>query len=286
MELGQGMVMDINRAITFIAEKGSSLENARLHFILEGANPSPEVVQKLLELQNADGGFPFGMLAGNLSTINETTVALWWLEELGMLATSQAESAFAFLISAQQEDGSWDELPEIAQYDLPPWIQIGDLKTKLYLSAYSAYWLALGGRLRLPAFRKALHFLLKHQDKSGRFYGYLHTTWIAIAVFLLAGERYARVSQSGLQFLAGKNIVEWDDSQIAWALDCLSRAGLPKNHPFIDNCLAELVRRQKPDGSWASEDGESFAVGATIQAVKVFKRYDLFNLAHLVNRQS
>ncbi|MGE5123311.1 MAG: prenyltransferase/squalene oxidase repeat-containing protein [Acidobacteriaceae bacterium] len=269
--------MDINRAIKFIDDKGSRLENARLYFVLEAADPQLEVIQKFLKLQNVDGGFPFGMSEGNLSTVNETTVALWWMEELGMLASAPAEAAYAFLIASQQEDGSWDEPAEVARYDLPPWIQIGDLKTKLYLSAYSSYWLAVGDRLHLPAFRKALHLLLRHQENSGRFYGYIHTTWIATAVLLLAGERYARVAQSGLQFLAGNNLVEWDDSQLAWTLDCLSRGGLPKKHPFIEQCLAELVRRQKQDGSWASEDGESFAVGATIQALKVFKHYGLFD---------
>lgn len=277
MDRDQKSMIDTNQSIAFINEKGSALEKARLNCILYGINPQPGVIQGLVELQNIDGGFPFGMLPGNLSTINDTTVALWWMEELNMLTSPQAVKAYSFLLASQQVDGSWDEAPEISRYDLPPWIQLGDLKTKLYLSAYAAYWLAVGGYTRLPVFRKALHFLLSHQEPSGKFYGYLHTSWIATGVFLMAGKRYAPVAHLGIQTLSNMPLVEWDDSQIAWALDCLCRGGLLKDHPLIDGCLAELGRRQKSDGSWASEDGEDFAVGATIQALKVLKRYAVVN---------
>jgi squalene cyclase len=267
--------MDIDKSIAFIEAKGSSLEKARLACILHGITPQLDVTQGFFELQNGDGGFPFGMLKGNLSTINETTVALWWLEELDLFFSTTASQAFTYLLSTQQADGSWTENPQITQNVLPPWIQVGDPRTTLYLSAYVAYWLALGGYTHLPAFRKAIHFLIRNQDKTGRFFGYLHTTWIATGVFLLAGDRYARIASLGIQALSASFLTEWDDSQIAWALDCLSRGGLPKNHKFVQGCLRELLRRQKPDGCWASEDGEAFAVGATIQALKVLQRYDL-----------
>jgi hypothetical protein len=91
----------------------------------------------------------------------------------------------------------------------------------------------------------------------------------------MAGDRYAKVASLGVQALASMPLSEWDDSQIAWALDCLSRGGLPKKHPFIEACLNQLFHRQKMDGSCASEDGEGSAVGATIQVLKVMKRYGL-----------
>ena len=267
--------MNFDTSINFIEANGSSLEKARLQCILYATSPQQDVIQGFVGLQNADGGFPFGMAQGNLSTINETTVALWWMEELGLLTSPTASQAFTYLLATQQGDGSWDEDPQLAHYDLPPWIRLGDLKTRLYLSAYATYWLAVGGYQTLPAFRKAIHFLLRHQDTTGKFLGYLHNTWIATGVFLLAGNRYTKIADLGLQSLSSRSLPEWDDSQIAWALDCLNRGGLPRDHPFIEACLGELFCRQKPDGSWASEDGETFAVGATIQVLKVLKRYGL-----------
>jgi squalene cyclase len=267
--------MDITKSILFLEEKGSSLEKARIGWILNGIKPRRDIVQPFLELQNQDGGFPFGMEKGNLSTVNETTVALWWMEELNLLSSVAANQAFAYLMAIQKDDGSWDEDPAIAQHDLPPWIGLGDPKTRLYLSAYCAYWLAVRGYQDHPAFQKAIHFLLQHQDETGKFYGYLHTTWIATSVFLMAGDLYAKIARQGFQALSARALSEWDDSQVAWAMDCLSRGGLPKDHPFSKLCLSELLKRQKPDGSWASEDGEASAVGATIQALKVLKRYGL-----------
>jgi hypothetical protein len=268
-------MVNIIKSMSFIGEKGSNLEKARINCILNGTNPKQDIILGFIQLQNEDGGFPFRMVKGNLSTVNETTVALWWMEELDLLSSPNAKQAFAYLLATQQEDGGWDENQQLAQYDLPPWIQVGDLKTRLYLSAYTTYWLAVGGYQTLPAFRKAIHFLLRHQDQSGRIYGYLHNTWIATGVFLMAGDRYAKVASLGIQALADSPLTKWDASQIAWALDCLSRGGLPKNHPFIEECLDELFHRQKADGSWASEDGDAFAVGATIQVLKVFKRYGI-----------
>jgi squalene cyclase len=268
-------MLNIVKSVGFIDEKGTNLEKARIDCILHGTTPPPDVVQGLYKLQNKDGGFPFGMVQGNQSTINETTVALWWIEELDLLTSPNATQAFAYLLTTQREDGSWDEDPRLAQEILPSWIQVGDLKTRLYLSAYSTYWLAVGKHQSLPAFRKAIHFLLRHQDQTGKIYGYLHNTWIATGVFLLAGDHYTKVANLGIQALAQTPVAKWDDNQIAWALDCLSTGGLPKTHPFIEGCLDELYSRQRSDGSWASENGEAFAVGATLQVLKVLKRYSL-----------
>jgi hypothetical protein len=267
--------MDINQSKSFIEAKGSSLEKARLSCILHGTNPEQAATLNFIQLQNNDGGFPFGMQKGNLSTINETTVALWWMEELGLLTSPTAKQAFLYLMSTQKADGSWNEDSRVAYYDLPPWIQLDDPRTKLYLSAYATYWLAVAGYTSQPGYRKAIHLLIRNQDSTGRFYGYLHTTWIATGVFLLAGDRYERIANLGIQALSDRALSEWDDSQIAWALDCLSSGGLDKTHPFVAGCLGELHRRQKSDGSWASEDSEDFAVGATIQALKVLMRYGL-----------
>jgi hypothetical protein len=63
--------------------------------------------------------------------------------------------------------------------------------------------------------------------------------------------------------------------QLAWAVDCLSNGSLAKNHLIIEGCLDELFYMQRANRSWASEDGEGFAMGATIQVLQVLKRYTL-----------
>jgi len=122
-----------------------------------------------------------------------------------------------------------------------------------------------------------LYFLVSHQEESGRFFGFLHTTWIAVSAFALAGRPYAKIVSKGLKFLMEKPFDEWADSQIAWVLECLGRAGLPKVHPFISDCLTELIQRQKPDGTWVSEDGEAFMAQATLGAIKALKIFGVIS---------
>jgi squalene cyclase len=213
------------------------------------------------------------MVRGNPTTVDNTLSALWWMEELGLLGSPLTDQAYAYLLAVQREDGGWDEDPTLAQYELPPWVQVGQMPARLYLTAYAAYWMGRRGYLGHPAFLRALKFLRSHQDQAGKLQGYLHTTWIASSAFLLAGPPYAELALRGVQYLAGRPLSSWEASQLGWALSCLGAAGLPAEHPFVVQGLAALLERQRPDGSWASEDGEAHAVSATVQVLRVLKHY-------------
>jgi hypothetical protein len=267
--------MDITRSIYLIEEHGSNLEKASLRYILYGEKPGPAILKYFTTLQNPDGGFPCNMTQGNPSAIHKTQYVLSQMDDLGMLQTTVADNAFHYLLAAQISDGGWDEQPSIMPCAPPPWAIPGDLWARLYLSALSAFWLAVRGETSQPAFHKALEFLLKYQDATGKFYGFLHTTWIAVAVFLMADSQYDEIAEKGLQALSARPVSEWVDSQIAWALDCLSLAGLPKDHPFVEQSLETLFNRQQTNGRWLSEDGEAHEIGVTLEILKVLKRYDL-----------
>ncbi len=270
--------MDVTESISFVEANGTDLETARLRCILYGTAPGPEALEPFLALQHPDGGFPFRMEQGNPTALNPTQVALLWMDELGMLDSSAAHSAFEYLLRSQREDGGWDEEAAIAAYDPPPWAAPGELNARIYLTAQSAFWLAAGGYGNHPGFPHALEFLIKYQDESGRFQGFPHNTWIATSVFWMAGAPYNETARMGMEALAAKPLADWVDSQIAWALDCLGRTGLPKEDPFVEAGLAELMRRRGAEGKWISEDGEARTVGAVIEALKVLNRYDLLEL--------
>jgi squalene cyclase len=268
--------MDIAESVSFIEENGTDLEKARMRHILYGAKPEPDIVQPFIELQNADGGFPFGPAQGNPSTLNNTHVALLRLDELGMLDSATADRAFGYILKTQRDDGGWDEDAAIAGYGPPPWARPGALEARVYLSSQSAFWLAVGGYRSHPGFHKALDFLRAHQKESGRFQGFLHSTWIATGVFLMAGSsQYAEIARKGLEALATEPLSGWVDSQISWALHCLGAAGLPKGNPFVEKGLTELAQRRSIDGRWISEDGEGRTVGAVIETLKVLKHYEV-----------
>jgi len=267
--------MDTNLAISWVNQKGNALEKSRLAYVLFGAEVDLEVVKPVIALQNKDGGFPFVMTPGYLTSIDQTLVVLGWLDELGMLESPAAVKAIHFLYANQQADGGWDEAAELARYALPGWIKPGDLNTRLYLTANTAYWLALSGRTNRPCFHRAFEFLIEQQEKCGDGFGFLCTTWIAAGVFLLAGPRYVDFARKSIQFLMDQPIAGWECAQLAWALNNLSVAGLPENHPLVVRALAELVQRQHPDGSWPSEDVPAYTVDTTIRVLKVLGYYDL-----------
>ena len=267
--------MNITESISFVEANGTDLENARLRCLLYGTQPEPGVLQPFLDLQNADGGFPFRMEQGNPTALNHTQVALLWMDELGLLDAPASQNAFEYVLRTQREDGGWNEEIAIAQYDPPPWAIPGEPWARVYLTAQSAFWLAVGGYRTSPGFQSALDFLLKHQEESGKFQGFLHNTWIATSVFWMAGALYAEPAGKGLAALAARPLAKWVDSQIAWALDCLGRAGLPQDEPFVKAGLAELLRRRSAEGKWVSEDGEARTVGAVLEALKVLKCYEL-----------
>jgi squalene cyclase len=299
------MPVDLTAAIAYVTEHGTVLEKARLLRLLLGVEPGREAYQKLLDSQNPDGGFPSRPRPGSQSAVDSTLTALWQFDELGLDDHPAAGRALRFLLAMQQPDGGWDENPALPAHDLPPWIVRGETSTRLYLTTYAAYWLGLFGYAQDDPFRRAAAFIAARQAPTGRIPGYLHNNWLGTSVFLLAGPShpgYAQYAQKGLEFIASLPLsaaanpdpgataghagfgatadadlsvgaATWEDSQIAWAIDCLTRAGIPPQHPWLAAALAELVRRQAADGSWASADGPAFAASATVSALKVLKQH-------------
>lgn len=267
--------IDLDRARRFVEQNGTSLEKMRLRAILDGENPDPSTLQPLMNLQNKDGGFPSRPRPGSVSSVDNTLTSIWQLDELGMFPSPSTDRALEFLISVQQEDGGWDENPALPGFDLAPWVIPGDRATRLYLSSYTAYWLGLGPHVNSTTFARAMDYLTAHQEEDGHMPGFQHNTWLATGAFLLGGSAYQAQAQRSVGFLANRPFSEWEDSQLAWAVDTLSRAGLPSDQPWISAALDQFGQRQSADGSWASEDGPEFCVSATLQVIKLFRRYQL-----------
>lgn len=290
---------DLTPSIIYVGENGSILEKARLLRILMNEPPSPVVYEKLLSIQNPDGGFPSRPRQPSASAVDSTLTALWQLDELGMFQATTADGGqkpplasytrrgLDFLVNIQQPDGGWDENPDLSSHDLPPWIRPGETATRLYLSTYAAYWLGLSGPEYQPAFQKGVAFLAAWQGPAhldpqspppapGQIPGYLHNNWLGTSAFLLAGDEYTKHAGRGLEYLQSRPYSTWEDSQIAWAIDCLVRAGLPAAHPLVQEGLLALRQRRAPDGSWASEDdeGPSFVAAATVSVMKVLAALD------------
>jgi hypothetical protein len=270
--------MDPTESVAFIEENGTDLETARLRHILYSEKPDPKVIQSFRKLQKEDGGFSYGLFEGNPSALNSTHGALLRLDELGMLKSSSATRAIEYLLDKQKDDGGWEEDQAISEYNPPSWMSPGNLWARIYLSAQGGFWLEAGGVTNHTAFPKALDFLRKHQQETGWFEGFLHSTWIATSIFLIAGEQYAEIAKKGMKALLTKPLSGWVDSQISWALECFAKAGLPNDEPFVKESLAALNERRGAEGKCNAEDNQANTVGSVIIVLKVFKHYDVLSL--------
>lgn len=259
--------MNLDLAARFVESNGGELQRARLDYILHQNPAPPGVIASLLKFQLADGSFTRPRPASLAGSINETLNALWRMEELGLMKSVASELACRYLISRQSGNGSWQEAPGNAT-PLQSYTQ--DPLFGCYLSAYSAYFLALSGFGTTPVLEKAARYLAGIQRSAGNFTGFLHTTWLACSALLLINGRNDKRAKKGLLYLKNLEFKDWDSSQVAWALSCLGNAGITVKHPFISAGLAELEANQFEDGSWISEDGEGYEVEATLASIKAW----------------
>lgn len=181
------------------------------------------------------------------------------------------DPACRFLLDRQQEDGGWDEVEAVRAFDPPEWMMPGRIETRVWLTAYCAHVLIRFGYAEAPSTRCPTDFLLAHCDETGRLTGYLRATWIALP--MLAFYPGPDSDSFHRAVVEANYSPDWEGSYLAWLLRCLQDAGLPADHPLVARCLADLISKQRTDGSWESEDGEEFAASATVEALRVLKGY-------------
>ena len=68
---------------------------------------------------------------------------------------------------------------------------------------------------------------------------------------------------------------DYEASQLAWLLNCFSKAGMSRGHHVATHFLIKLRQLQRPNGSWASEDGDIHAVDSTIESLRALKWYGI-----------
>lgn len=258
---------DWRRTILYIDQNGSEVERARLRGLLGRARPDVKVARTLEARQNDDGGFPYGLVPGRLSTIEATTTALEWMQDLGVLSSPPAERALFYLLSVQRPDGAWDEPVGLMRYGPPPRLLPGDPRVRALSTALVAYWLASAGRRDDHAVARAVAYLRARQTPEGRFAGFLQTTWLATAVFLMVEGDGSGTAARGLDALAAVEVARWSPGSLTGMLNALGEAGVPRT-ALLHQGLTRLIALSQPDGSWVSEEGDLYHVHVTLRALR------------------
>lgn len=268
-----GLLFNRERALEYITTYGNELEQARIAHILDGVKPPPGLEHTLAMEQNEDGGFPFPGKKGSPSTLSYTTFTLAWLDDLGLLHGETGRRAVGFIASRQKDDGSWDENPAVNSYNPPLWMKPGEPAAIVYNTAGALFWLLLTGKAE-DSLSRGLAFLVRHQTPSGAFFGFRHSTWLAVSVFGMAAGWDAAVVRRSLDYLAGIPAQQWVASQISWMLWTMLKCGVPRKHFFVVRMIDLLSQKQERDGSFPAEDGPDYTVNATIEALKVVHLYE------------
>lgn len=267
--------VNTDQAIAFVQTRGDVIERARLACILHRKPPREAILQKLGQMQNPDGGFAHWIK--DFSTVCDTVYVLIWLDDLTLRNGTLVDRAFDFLLTLQKEDGGWDEMGQVKEANPPEFLLPGKVETRVWLTAYCAHWFVRFGRAEPPGAKGCpVRFLMDHREPSGRLTGCLRATWDALVLFSYRPGPKSEIFQQTLAVIEKEfSPEEWEDSYLAWLLCCLRDAGLSSSHSLVSRCLDELVKKQRADGSWESEDGETYAANATVEALRVLKHYEV-----------
>lgn len=269
--------MNIEAALNFIQERGNAIDRYRVNYLLNERHNNEIPLKNLRSVQNKDGGFPYNLEKGKRSSVSETCSTLNLIRELGLRKSDVCRKTLQFLFKTQQQNGSWNENPSIAEYKPPPWDTPSKLETRTWLTAEVTSKLIRLGYHNSEYVRKAAKFLMQKRDKNGKVAGYRIATWITISVFAQLKGIENKIVQKPM-----KLVEEWlqeeetDASFLNWYLECLHDAKIPQNHPLVQSCLEKLVKLQQKNGSWTSVDGKKYIVPTTITALKLLRDFDVW----------
>lgn len=264
------MTINIERARLFVDEHGTAVERARAAALVDNRKPE-QAPDEIRALQNADGGFPVGLVAGRPSALSPTAYVLTWLRELGLRKSPEAQRALALISQRQLRSGIWREQPEVQQFDVPLWMDPDSTAADIYTTALCAGTLAVLGADELPV-DIAANWLQKQQARDGVLTGFRAiSSWLAVPAFAQIYGRETRATRRLIGGLGGILSEEWSAGMLAWMLQSLLDAGYTRRTELVDRAWNMLVAAQQPDGSFAPDEDES-PVQITLQAIDVARR--------------
>jgi hypothetical protein len=266
--------MNVESAFKFIESYGNKLERYRARYLFQGARDNEVPLHYLRKLQNQDGGFPYNLEIGKPSNVNETSGILSLVAELNLGESDVCQNIVNYLFQIQNPNGSWNENPEISQFNPPRWDSPDNINTRMWLTSDITLHLVQLSYAKSQHVKQACEFLLKHMDEKGKVEGPQIATWIAMAIFgMLEGSKSLYVRKA-LDLVEDWLDEEQEDASfLCWYLECLIYAGVSKEHALVQRCLRKLKTLQDNDEGWKSADGARYNVSTTINALKLLKHY-------------
>ncbi len=266
--------MNVESAFKFNEGFGNKLERYRARYLFQRVRDDEVPLHYLRRLQNQDGGFPYNLEMGKPSSVNETNGTLGLVAELNLNESDVCRKVVNYLFQIQSPNGSWNENLEISQFNPPRWDSPDNINTRMWLTGDITVHLVQLGYAESQHVKQACEFLIKHMDEKGKVEGPQIATWIAMAIFGMLEGLESLYVRKALDLVEGWLDEEREDASfLCWYLECLSYAGMPKEHSLVQRCLRKLKTLQDNDGGWKSADGARYNVSTTINALKLLKHY-------------
>jgi hypothetical protein len=258
--------VDIPKAIEYIKGLGDEIELARLGYLVSEQSPASEIAKVFRASQQPDGGWE-AFWVEDYGSLDKTCFRFSQAQQLGLsFDLPWIRAGLDFLRERQLEDGSWEEDRSVKDR-VPRWLKPGDISTRLYLTANCGFWLGWAGGYREEA-QGAADYLIHHLDDNGHLPSFPHTHWLAAGLLY---RLWMKAPSKRIQiYLTGKLGV-LSGSNLAWLITALRIVNIPKENHLFQQGISRLVRFQRSDGSWGSDDGEGFDVHATLEALYALK---------------
>jgi hypothetical protein len=233
------MTLNWDAAIELVLENGDEWQSWRA---LRLAGDDPGEVPSI-PYQDAEGGF---LGPGGRTSPGATGEALCHLVIVGLRESGALAVAADWLETQRTPAMAWLDAPD----EVPGALDTHAAGRVWATASASCGLLAVG---RDPGAR-AIDLLRGEADQDGRFTGGAYPTFAAAAAYWLAEGPKTEMAEWGLRWAREADEDEWDAWELATALTFWSAAGIPLEHPSVDQFI-ERLRTGAPDAGWPNDLG-------------------------------
>jgi hypothetical protein len=249
-------------AISYVMNNGKPHHKMKVLIILNKKDEARKLLKDLKKSQNSDGGWawlgwwPFD--EPRPSSTYDTAYILDLFLGAGEKSTSECiKKAVNFLFSTQHPDGGWSESPKISKAIKKEWVWYSTQYSITWITARIISVLIDAGYRSDPRIHKALGYLRGMQNKEGGWPSHeeapqrtdLWTMEDIIEAFVKMGEQKNSSTIKNALDAIVKHRERWKDPSEN-PLGIFVILGYELKHPYVQECLDQLVENQHADGGW------------------------------------
>ena len=160
------MIKTKENAVKFIMQEGTETQRVVAKYLL-GEKSHDEVIDQFRRFQNKDGGWANSLeieYQGTISSIMTTITALGYLYLFGLKESELYAKTIKYLEETQKADGSWDELKEISQFEIP--IHYQPEKFIAYRTGMLIKWLNRLNYENKAVIERAINFMIVNYEND------------------------------------------------------------------------------------------------------------------------